>query len=117
AQPLSEARYYHAEDALARASDRIAERILAKLPKEEPLVVALPPTGGERQTRLVRSLLFAGLAAGRDIRLVAHASAHGPENAAWPVLEAVTLAAGPELLADPPPVDNRYCSIIHVEAL
>ncbi|HZV02939.1 MAG TPA: hypothetical protein VFF73_39905, partial [Planctomycetota bacterium] len=70
AQPLAEARYFHAEDALAKASDRIAERILAKLPAEGPFVVALSPVFLERQIRLTRALLYAGLTAGRDVRLL-----------------------------------------------
>ncbi len=117
AQPLSEARYFYAEEALAKANDRVAGKILDKLPKAGRIVVALPPTGGERQGRLVRSILFAGLSKGRDIRLVPHASAYAPENASWPVVEVVTLAAGPELPADPPPRENRSCSIFHVAVL
>jgi hypothetical protein len=117
AQPLAEARYFHAEDALSTASDRIARTILDKLPADGPIVVALSPVFLERQVRIVRSLLFAGLAEGRDIRLVPHAAAHGPGNARYPVVEIVLLAAGSELLADPLPPGVHASATMHVEVL
>ncbi len=117
AQPLSEARYFHAEDALAKASDRVAEKILARLPKEGPLVVVLPASGGERANRVVRSLLFLGLTTARDMRLVPHAALQGAESAPGPTVEVVTLAAGPELLADLPPKGDVPCSVFHLSVL
>jgi hypothetical protein len=115
AQPLAEARYFHAEDALAKASDRIAERILAKLPPEGPFVVALSPVFLERQIRLTRALLYAGLTAGRDVRLLPFAAAQA--NTKWPVVEIVLLGGGSELAADTPPLGEQPCAVLHVAAL
>lgn len=117
AQPLAEARYYHAEEALATASDRIARTILARVPGEGPIVLSLSPVFQERQVRLFRAFLFAGLAAGRDVRLVPHAKARGPANAALPVVEIVLLASGSELLADRPPENVPASGTLHVSAL
>jgi hypothetical protein len=117
AQPLAEARYYHAEVALARASDRIASTILARIPGNGPIVLALSPVFDERQVRIFRALLFAGLTAGRDVRLVPHARATGPANAGLPVVEIVLLAAGSELLADAPPGNEPVCATLHIAAL
>ena len=117
AQPLAEARYYHAEYALANASDRIARAILARTPGEGPIVLALSPVFQERELRLHRAFLFAGLAAGRDVRLVAYEKAMGPANAALPVVEIVLLAAGSELLADKPPENEPASGTLHVSAL
>jgi len=117
AQPLAEARYYHAEDAVSNATDRLARRILEKLPPQGPIVVALSPVFWDRQNSMFRALVFAGLTAGRDIRLVPHASAYGPANARYPVLEVVTLVSGPEFRADPPPEGNRPCSTLRVVVL
>lgn len=117
AQPLAEGRYYHAEDALADASDRIALTILAKLPGQGPIVLALPPVFQERQTRLFRAVLFAGLAAGRDVRVVPHGKATSFGKDGPPVVEIVLLAAGSELLADPPPEGALPSGTLHVAAL
>ena len=117
AQPLAEARYYHAEVALANASDRIARTILARLPGEGPIVLSLSPVFQERQVRLFRAFVFAGLAAGREVRLVPHAKASGPAYAALPVVEIVLLAAGSELLADRPPENVPASGTLHISAL
>jgi hypothetical protein len=107
AQPLAEARYFHAEDAVATATDRIARRILAKLPPDGPVVVALSPVFWDRQNPLFNALVFAGLTTGRDLRLVAHSSAYSPANAKLPVLEVVTLVSGPELRAEKAPAGSE----------
>jgi hypothetical protein len=117
AQPLAEARYYHAEAALADASDRIARSILARMPGQGPIVVALPPVFQERQLRLFRAFLFAGLVAGRDVRLVPHAKATGSANAGPPVVEIVLLAEGSELLADRPPENVPASATLHISVL
>jgi hypothetical protein len=120
AQPLAEARYYHAEDAVANATDRLAHRILAKLPPDGPIVVALSPVFWDRQNPLFNALVFAGLTTGRDIRLVPHASACGPANATLPVVEVVTLVSGPELLAESAgtgPEKSLPCSVLRVAVL
>lgn len=115
AQPLAEARYYHAEDALSDASDKIASIILARMPGRGPIVVALPPVFQERQIRLFRSFLYAGLAAGRDIRLLPFAKAMATTK--LPVVEIVLLAEGSELLADKPPPNAVAASTLHISAL
>lgn len=117
AQPLAEARYYHAEDAVANATDRLARRILERLPADGPIVVALSPVFWDRQNPLFHSLLYAGLTTGRDVRLVPHAAAYGPANAKLPVLEVVTLVSGPEVRADAPPQGEFPCATLKVVVL